>query len=374
MKIISLQENLKQGFFTVGRIAGKNNNLPILNNILIKAEKGNIKFITTNLEIGIVSTVRGKIEIEGSFTVDSKIITDYISLLPNKKVCLELKDKELIIDSENYKTKIRGQSAEEYPLIPEVEKDVCFSADAVEFKKALSQVIFAVSTSESRLELSGVLFNFSKNNLVIAATDSFRLTEKKIKLKKYNDGEKKIIIPAKTLQELLRILSGGGEIINNEEKEINFYISENQILFTYGLTELISRLIEGQYPDYEQIIPNSLKTTSRINRAELIRAVKAASLFSKIGINDINIDFPANKNKAVISAVSSQTGENITEIEAVVKGDDNSVVINYKYLLDGLNNMDCETVDVEVIDNNTPCIIKPEGGEDYIYIIMPIRQ
>lgn len=374
MKIISLQENLKQGFFAVGRIASKNSTLPILSNVLIKAEKGNIKFITTNLEIGIVSSIRGKIEMEGSFTVDSKIIADYIALLPNKKVSLELKEKDLIINSENYKTKIKGQSAEEFPLIPDVEKDICYSADAVEFKKALSNVIFAVSTSESRLELSGVLFCFNKESLIMAATDSFRLAEKKIKLKKYNDCDKKIIIPAKTLQELLRIISGGAEIMDNEEKEIKFYISDNQVLFTYGSTELISRLIEGQYPDYEQIIPISRKTTSRINRSEFIRAVKAASLFSKIGINDINIDFPINKNKAVISAISGQTGENISEVEANVEGSDNSIVMNYKYLLDGLNNMDCEQVDMDVIDNNTPCIIKPENSKDYTYIIMPIKQ
>lgn len=374
MKIISLQENLKQGFFAVGRIAGKNSNLPILNNVLIKAEKGNIKLITTNLEIGIVSSIRGKIEMEGSFTVDSKIIADYIALLPNKKVSIELNEKELVINSENYKTKIKGQSAEEFPLIPDIERDVCYSADAMEFKKALSQVIFAVSTSESRLELSGVFFNFNKENLTMAATDSFRLAEKKIKFKKYNDSEKKIIIPAKTLQELLRIISGGMETIDNEEKEIKFYISDNQILFTYGSIELISRLIEGQYPDYEQIIPTNCKTTAKINRPELLRAVKAASLFSKTGINDINIDLPVNNNKAIISAISGQTGENISEIEANVKGSDNSIVINYKYLLDGLNNMDCEQVDIDVIDNNTPCIIKPENSKDYTYIIMPIKQ
>lgn len=388
MKLISLQDNLKQGFFIVSHIAGKNINLPILNNILIKSEKGNIKLITTNLEIGIVNTIRGKIEKEGSFTVDAKIISDCIGLLPKKQVSLEQKENNLLINCENYKTKIRGQSAEEYPLIPEVDKKIYYSAEVGEFKKALSQVIFAVATSESRLELSGVLFSFANNNLTLASTDSYRLAEKKIKIKTNNDAtkEKKIIVPARTLQELVRILSAGadGEDVGKETEEIKFYISDNQILFTHSSTELVSRLIEGQYPDYEQIIPTNIKTNIVIDRAELVRAAKVTSLFSKTGINDINLDFPAGKNQVIVSAVSGQVGENITKLDAKVSGDDNSIVVNYRYLLDGLNNINSEMIKIEVIDSNTPCILKPssfakasedkEKDEDYLYIIMPIKQ
>ncbi|PIT95122.1 DNA polymerase III subunit beta, partial [Candidatus Falkowbacteria bacterium CG10_big_fil_rev_8_21_14_0_10_38_22] len=183
MKIFSLQENLKQGFFIVGHIAGKNINLPILNNIMIKTEDGNIKMLATNLEIGIVTMVRGKIEKEGAYTVDAKIISECINLLPNKKVGLELKDGVLAVDSDNYKVKIRGQSAEEFPLIPEVDKKNYYSAPIEEFKKAVTQVMFAVSLSESRLELSGVMFNFNGAGLTLAATDSYRLAEKNIKIK-----------------------------------------------------------------------------------------------------------------------------------------------------------------------------------------------
>lgn len=386
MKLISLQENLKQGLFTVSGIAGKNVNLPILNNILVKTEDGNIKLITTNLEIGIIHIARGKIEKEGSFTVDSKIFSDCINLLPNKKINIEQKGSELLINCENYKTKIKGQSAEEYPLIPEVDKKTYYTAQVNEFKKALSQVIFAVSTSESRLELSGVLFCFTDNNLTMAATDSYRLTEKKINIKTNSEEHRNIIVPAKTLQELVRILSAGtdGEDVGKETAEIKFYLSENQILFTYGSTELVSRLIEGQYPDYKQIIPANIKTNISIDRAELIRAVKVASLFSKTGINDINLDFPSSKNQVVVSAVSGQTGENITELDAKVSGNDNSIVINHRYLLDGLNNINSETVKIEMVDANTPCILRPsvsvdapankEKNSDYLYIIMPIKQ
>ena len=386
MKLISLQENLKQGLFVVSNIAGKNINLPILNNILVKTKEGNIKLITTNLEIGIIHTVRGKIEKEGSFTVDSKIFSDCVNLLPNKKINIEQKNNDLLINCENYKTKIKGQSAEEYPLIPEVDKKIYYSAQVDEFKKALSQIIFAVSTSGSRLELSGVLFCFTNNSLTMAATDSYRLAEKGVKIKTNGNEDKKIIIPAKTLQELIRILSAGAdaEDVGKETAEIKFYLSENQILFICGSTELVSRLIEGQYPDYKQIIPTNIKTDIIIDRSELVRAVKVTSLFSKTGINDINLDFPTGKNQIVVSAVSGQTGENITKLDAKVSGNDNSIVINYRYFLDGLNNIDGEMIKIEVVDANTPCILKPvssegaspdkEKDEDYLYIIMPIKQ
>jgi DNA polymerase III subunit beta len=375
MKIYSLQENLKQGLALVGHVAGKNVNLPILNNVLIKAEEGKIKLIATNLEIGIISVVRGKIDSEGSFTVNSKIISDCINLLPNKKVGLEQKENYLMVDCDNYQAKANGQSAEDFPLIPEVDRKSYFSAEAEEVKQAISQVIFSASNSETRLELSGVLFVFSGNNLTLTATDSYRLAEKKIQIKTNSQEDKKIIVPAKTLQELLRVLSVNlADEVEEKSREIKFYISDNQILFTYGSTELVSRLIEGQYPDYQQIIPATSKTKTTIDRQELTRAVKMASLFSKTGINDVNLDFPSGKNQVVISSVSGQTGENITSLPAKVAGEDNSIVVNHRYLLEGLGNMDNEMVKIEVIDGNTPCVIRPEQDKNYLYIIMPIKQ
>lgn len=375
MKIFSLQENLKQGLDLVSHVAGKNVNLPILNNVLIKAEAGKIRLIATNLEIGIISTVRGKIDAEGSFTVNAKIISDCVGLLPNKKIGLEQKDNDLLVDCENYQAKVKGQSAEEFPLIPEVDRKNYFSAEAEVVKNAISQVIFATPSSETRLELSGVLFMFSGNSLTIAATDSYRLAEKKLQIKSNNQEEKKIIVPAKTLQELIRVLSVNLDSeVEENNKEIKFYISDNQILFTYGSTELVSRLIEGQYPDYQQIIPTVSKTKIIIDRQELTRAVKMASLFSKTGINDVNLDFPLGKNQTVVSSVSGQTGENITNLEAKVTGEENSIVVNYRYLLEGLSNIEKEAVRIEVIDGNTPCLIRPEQDESYLYIIMPIKQ
>ena len=377
MRISSLQENFKQGLLIVGKIASKNVNLPILNNILIESKKEGLKLIATNLEIGITHNARGKIEEEGSFTVDSKIITDYISLLPNEKINLVKKDNNLRINCGNYQTKIKGQSAEDFPLIPKVEKKNEYSVLIEEFKKALAQVVFAVSLNEARLELSGVFFNFDNNSLTLAATDSYRLAEKKIKLKTAkSEQNQKIIVPAKTLQELIRILSNLKENgdVGSDNEEIKFYISENQILFIVKSTELVSRLIEGQYPDYKQIIPSSEQTTATINRNELTRAVKASALFSKTGINDVNLDFPADKNKVVITSASGQTGESVTSLEAKVVGKDNGIIVNYHYLLDGLNNIESENIIIEIVDNNMPCILRSEKDKEYLYIIMPIKQ
>lgn len=374
MKISSLQENLKNGLNTVSHIAGKNVNLPILNNVLIEARENNIKLSTTDLEIGIVTLIRGKVEGEGSLTVEAKILSDYVSLLPNRKIDMEVSKENLKVVCENYKTSIKGQAAEEFPLIPSVNKDDVYQVDMEEFKKALSQLIFAVSLSGSRIELTGIYFFISAKNITMAATDSFRLAEKTVAAKTASGKERGIIIPAKTLQELIRIISSSKSENINEEKTLKFYLSDNQILFEIANTQLISRLIEGQYPDYRQIIPNNQKTSAVVNRAEFIRAVKAASLFSKSGVNDINLDFPMGKNMIVVTSQSGQTGENTTNLDCALEGSENGIVVNYRYLLDGLNNINEENVKLKIIDGNTPCILEPIEQKDYKYIIMPIKQ
>ncbi len=209
----------------------------------------------------------------------------------------------------------------------------------------------------------------------MASTDSYRLSEKKIKIENRNNEEKSVIIPSKTIQEVLRILSNFGEGDELDQgQDMNIFISDSQVLFKTEKTELVSRLIEGQYPDYKQIIPKESKTKSILNRYEFLQAVKTSSLFSKTGINDISIDFPKDKNQTIISSVSGQTGENVVEIDSQTKGDDNSIVVNYQYLLDGLKNIEDDEVEISIVDNNTPCIVKPIKEDNYLYIIMPIKQ
>ncbi len=375
MKLISVQENLKKGLLIVSHGTGKNINLPILNNILIKAYQNTIELISTNLEIGIIHKLRGKVEEDGEFTVDAKIITEYVNLLPSENVEIEEIEGELKIECENFKTKIKGESAKEFPLIPSVPQDNYYSCSVGELKKALNSVSFAVSNSENRIELSGVLFNFEDDRLILVATDSYRLAEKSIKVTANNTfNNQKLIVPARTVQEVLRILSNyNSEDLNFEQNgEVKISISDNQILFTIDSVELVSRLINGQYPDYKQIIPDKSKTEITTSKQNLSRAVKAVAIFSKTGINDVNLEF--KNNKIIISASSGQSGESRVDVDAEITGIDNEVAINFRYLVDGLNNITSDKVRLSVVSNNTPCVLTADKEDDYLYVVMPIRQ
>jgi DNA polymerase-3 subunit beta len=388
MKITCTQENLNQGLNIVSRIASKSTSLPILNNVLIKAEKGVINLITTNLEMGISCLVRGKIEKDGVYTVGSKLLNDYINLLPNEKIELGLKDDFLEIKATKQETKIKGNNAEEFPLIPQVEKKNPYICRVEDLIGAFSQVLFAVSVSETRPEISGIYLNFSNSTLTLAATDSYRLAEKKIKLKDKDKEEKEVIVPARTISEVLRILTtliSARETITEKEQDmenVEIYFEDNQVLFVFNNVELVSRIIEGQYPNYRQIIPANYKTKGLINIAELIKAAKTTSLFSRTGIFDINIEF--KKGEMIVSSTNNQLGESKTKIEGQIDGENNKIVINYRYLLDGLQNLDSTDVIFEMTDSNNPCVLRsaeslPEGqkpiaSEDYLYIIMPIKQ
>ena len=375
MKLISVQENLKKGLLIVSHGTGKNINLPILNNILIKAHQNTIELISTNLEIGIIHKLRGKVEEDGEFTVDAKIITEYVNLLPSENVEIEEIDGELKIECDTYKTKVKGESAKEFPLIPCILQDNYYSCSVGELKKALNSVAFAVSNSENRIELSGVLFNFEDDKLTLVATDSYRLAEKTIDIKA-NDvfNNQKIIVPARTVQEVLRILSNyNNEDLSFEQNgEVKISISDNQILFTIDSVELVSRLINGQYPDYKQIIPDKEKTEIITSKANLLRAVKAVSIFSKTGINDVDLEF--KNNKIIISASSGQSGESRADVDAEINGIDNEVAINFRYLVDGLNNISSDKVKLKVVSNNTPCVLTADKDDGYLYVVMPIRQ
>ncbi len=376
MKISCTQENLNQGLSVVSHIASKSTNLPILSNVLIKVEDKLINFSATNLEIGITISIRGKIETDGDFSVNARLLSDYISLLPKERIDIDLEDDNLNIKCLKQKTKIKGQSATDFPLIPIIKKENPRIINAQVFKQAISKVIFAVSTSETRPEISGVFVKFTNNEIILAATDSYRLTEKKLKINNSSDKEDvSLIIPVKTLQELLRILGIFRDNISLEDVEnLEIYLSNNQIMFSYNGVDLISRLIEGQYPDYTQIIPTVNKNQIKVNTANLIKAVKTSSLFTKTGIYDIKLDFNTEAKEIVISSSSSQTGENISSVEADISGETTNIVLNYRYLLDGLQNINSENVLIELNNNNNPLVVKSDVSEDYVYIIMPIKQ
>ncbi|MDD4290112.1 MAG: DNA polymerase III subunit beta [Patescibacteria group bacterium] len=367
MKIICLQENLIKGLQTVSHLAGKNSNLPILNNVLITAEEGIISLTTTNLEIGVNCKIRGKVEKKGKCTVQARLLTDFIGLLPKDNIILEYEDNKLKIECGNDKSFINTLSPEDFPLLPKINKENEYILNTLDLKDTLKKISFAISYDSTRPEISGVLINLENSLATFVGTDSYRLAEKSIKINKFSN-EKRIIIPLDTIQEVSRI-------INYETQEdVKIYIEENQILFEINGIELVSRLIEGSYPDYKQIIPKEFKTKSEVKTNELIQAIKRTSLFCKPGINDIKLTFVTEKGELVINSISDQIGESMTIVKSNATGDDNEIVFNYKYILDALSNIDSETVSFEIIDNKTAGIVKTKEDDSYLYIIMPIRQ
>ncbi|HCC22611.1 TPA: DNA polymerase III subunit beta [Candidatus Falkowbacteria bacterium] len=375
MKIICTQENLSYGLSITGHLANKNVNLPILNNVLIEAKNDSIKFSTTNLEIGISCVVRGKVETEGVYTVDSKLLSDYVGLLPVEPVEVALvKNDYLNIKCKNNNTKIKGIPADDFPVIPEIEKNNPYHVSVANFKQAIAQVIFAVANSETRPEISGVYISFNNEpgRLTMVGTDSYRLAEKKVAVSGCTDA-RNMIVPVKTLQEVLRIL---GSIKDDAEapEKLDIYVSDNQILFVVNGVEIISRLVEGQYPDYKQIIPNEAKTKTKIDTQELTKIIKTTALFSKTGIFDINFEFLPENKSVVISSNNIQVGDSVSEVEVQFEGDKNATTLNFRFILDVLSAVNSTEITFDVIDNAVPCVIKPAGDDSYLYIIMPIKQ
>lgn len=379
MKFTCTQENLNQGLQIVQHATTKNANLPILNNVLIELKDNNIQLSATNLDIGITCLIRGKIDAEGTYTVNAKLISDYVNLLPKENIDIDLKNGELAIKCNHHQTKMKGIESNDYPLIPNLEKTNPIIIEGDKFKKALDSVLFAVSKNESRPELNGVFFRIAKNQLTLAATDSYRLAERKLMIEQGSEEVIDLIVPAKTLQEVSRVINIIKNDINDNH-EIKIYLNEGQILFVYNDVELISRLIEGNYPDYEQIIPQKNNSQVITSVSDLVKNIKTVSLFVKDNINDITLQFNVDKNDPVASniivkAFNEQLGESTAEVAANITGIDNNIILNYLYLVEGLNNLNSTEVKMEIIDNLSPMIISSVDNEDkYLYIVMPIRQ
>lgn len=377
MKLSCTRENLYQGLTVTSHLMNKAVNLPVLQNVLLKAEGGVIRFTATNLEIAVSCSVRGKVDVAGEYTVPSKLFYDYVALLPNETVEVDNKNDGLHVRCGNNKTRINGLSASEFPLIPTIEASRVFHIPAEDFRRALNQVLFAVATNEARPELTGVAMKFTLDGggqIILAATDSYRLAERTVALAKVPTSESNIIIPAKALMEVARVLSVFKDEVD-AEKEVIMKLSDNQVVFNYGSVELISRIIEGNYPDYRQIIPKHFETTACVDKDDFCKAVKAASLFSKTGLFDVTLEIEPDQKQILIKAVDNNRGENQAVCGGDIKGGKNTVTVNYRYLLDGLNAIESEKVVFEMIDAANPCLLTPQGDKkDYQYIVMPIKQ
>lgn len=384
MKFSCTQENLKRGLLATGSVAGKNVNLPILSNVLLKIDGSAIQLISTNLEIAVRCVIRGKVDDGGEFTVPSKLFLDYVNILPDDRIDLEMTDGYLRIACRKNSTKIKGIPSSEFPLIPSIERGEVIHLPAATLKRALNQVNFAVSSIESRPELTGALFNvnpeFAPGSLVIAATDSYRLSEKTLKLASEGGGistAKRLsaIVPGRTLHEVSRILAlfKDGEL---GEYQVEISFGEGQVAFRFGDIELVSRLVDGKYPEYRPIIPEKYTSEAVFHRSDVAQAVKGASLFSRAGLQDVHFRLEPSEG-LVVSSSEGQMGKNDSTVEAQVSGPQNAITLNYRYFLDGLSALETPKARLRVIDAMNPCVLAADGegaGEKLTYIVMPIKQ
>lgn len=370
MKINLTQENLARAIGLVSKVVATRGSLPVLSNILISTDGKRLKLAATNLEMGITYWVGCTVEAEGSVTVPARLFADFVSSLPhNATLELVANGAVLGITTEHHKTHINGIEADEFPPIPGKSGKPTLTLPAAQLREALSEVIVATSIDEARPVLAGVyMYSVGGNQLVVVATDSYRLAERKIAIDEaVLDGEIAIIIPTKTVQELVRIL---GET----ESDVAIYASENQVVFEADGAEITSRLIEGQFPNYQQIIPSESETVVEIDTKELGRVTKVASLFARQNAGGIKIDINRGGHLEIRST-SSEVGDNESSADCVVKGEDAEVSLNARYLTEALSIIKTPKVSFGVGSKVSPCVVRPLGknADDYTYIIMPLR-
>ena len=375
MKIVCTRDNLINSLSLIGGIATKSVNLPILNNVLFRIEQQKVSLIATNLELAIIVQLRAKVEKEGSFTVPAKTLTEFVNLLSDETVELEVKENELEVSCGKSSTKIKGTSAEDFPVLPNISEGVGYLLNRDVLKKGLDQVNSSAAKNDIRPELAAILFSFNPEGhkgLVLAATDSYRLAEKKITLEQGED-QNRVIVPARTAIETNRVLTinkNNGE----SEKTVRVTVSDSQIVIRNNDVELISRLVEGKYPDYTQIIPTNFKTEMELDISNLTKDVKAAGLFTTLGVNAVTFKIKSDENIVAISSASSQAGEHQTQISTEIKGEDNEIILNHRYILEGLSNIDTEKCVFKIVNGDSPCVISSSSDDNYVYIVMPIRQ
>lgn len=360
MKIIILQENLKKYLNLAEKITGRNLTLPILSNVILTTDKNRLKISATDLDIALNIWVSAKIEKEGSVAVPAKLLNNFINQLPNQKLTLENNNNTLNIKTEGFDSVVNTFNSQDFPLIPKIKNQDFLELENSVFKNSLLQVLNSASISETRPEISGVFFNKFK----LVATDGFRLAEKNLQglLKK---PFLSFILPLKAAQELTRFfdLSDGSKT--------KIFSEDNQVLFDLSNIHLISRLIEGEYPNYEAIIPQNHQTRIILNKEELINKIRIGSVFSS-KINDVKIKTNLSENKLDI-ITKSESGENNSTISLKGEGEDLEISFNYKYLLDGLLNINGEEVIFEFQNSSNPALLKSQTDPSYLYVVMPLR-
>ncbi len=365
MKFVITQSALLESLKVVSRAVSGHNTLPVLGNILIRAEGKKVYFLGTNLEISISTSAEATVKNEGSLTVPAKILTSYVSLL-EKDEDVEVSVSSgtaLDIKSQKSKTKIKGISADEFPSVAEVKGGTEVGVPSDLFRSAVHQVAFAAQENSSRPILSGVYVLGNKKELRMVATDSYRLSEKVITLKEAID-DISCVIPVRAVLEADRLVGSS--------ETVTLRVSENQVLFSVGNTQLVSRLIDGQFPDYKQIIPKNVATSVEIQHADFELAVRRVSIFSKENNQHMKLSITAEGIMS-LSTDATEIGEEKAELKVSLKGDANTIALNSEYVLDVLGAVSDKTITLELASSSSPAVFRLSKSKNFTHLIMPLK-
>jgi DNA polymerase-3 subunit beta len=373
MKLSCLQENLDRGLNVVGRAVAVRTTLPITNNVLLATDKSRLKLSATNLEMAISCWIGAKVEEEGAITVPARLLSEFISSLPTENVDMVLspQTKTVGLKCARFEARISGVDAKDFPPIPKVEGGIATKVEVEAFKQAIAQVAFAAATEESRPVLTGVDAEFDGDTLTLAAADGFRLAVYKLPLAQPVAQKTEVIIPARTLAELNRLMADQEEAV-----EITVNPEKGQALFKLKDIELVSQLIQGSFPNYSQLIPKKYTTKAVISVADFLRATKTASIFARDGSGIVRLVVaPGGEmtpGKVTVSARSEEIGDDVGEIDAMVEGDEAKIAFNGKYLTDVLGVLGEAQVALETTNPSSPGVLKPVGVDNYIHVVMPM--
>jgi DNA polymerase-3 subunit beta len=375
MKVNVKQQQLAHGVSVVSRAVSPRSTLPVLSNILVKTDNGRLRLSATNLELGITCWIGARIEGEGAITVPARTFTDLVSNLPNEQVVLTLDNstQTLNVLCGTFESNIKGIDAEEFPPIPEPDLDEGLPLNILNFKEMVQQVAFAASTDEARPVLTGIQLKLDGENITLAATDGFRISIREDVIPNPVSRPIEAIIPARALIELARIIGG-----SEEPLIMTFPKDRGQVIFHLDSLELASQLIEGSFPDYRAIIPQSFKTHTLLPTAGLLKACKQAEIIAREGTNVARLNIIPESSgtetgKLEISATSEQTGDSENLVDASIDGVPLLVAFNVRFLREVLEVIKAENVWLETNAANTPGLIRPQGDEHFKHIIMPMH-
>lgn len=374
MKVTVLQENLAHGLNIVSRAVSSRSTLPVLGNILVATDEGRLRLSATNLELGITCWIGAKIEEDGSTTVPARTFTDLVSTLSDKQVdmSLTIRTQTLNLRSGASNTDIKCIDAQEFPPMPVADFTKGLQLNVMDLKKMIHQVVFAAATDEARPILTGVLVKVKDNQITMASADGFRLSVREAVLSTPVTQDVQAIIPARALSELARIAGDANETVT-----MAIPPGRGQVIFRLRDAELISQLIEGTFPNYEQIIPRSYETRAVLNASAFSKACKQAEIFAREGshIAKINIKPGGEMQPGTMEIIgqSEETGYSENVIDASIEGPPLLIAFNVRFLREVLDVIDTPGVALEVTTNTSPGVIRPVGDSEFLHVIMPMH-